>query len=574
MFPKESMPVFSYENIYVELEKIKYDIKKLLKKYYLIEVNEYLEKLLEKEREKISEEEKKDRENISRELKEEKEKLLNEGLDKELERRKEKILEKEKEEKEKILVELKKEKEKILEEEKENLLLKLPNPYISQFEFYHQKYINPKMDDSEYLNLEEFIKNLEKEINSNSKLFSEYLEFAKELTKGHSYTEVEIDKSSCKTKIEKSSISEEVIDKIQSKLDEKTEITEINDIKFRFINRISNTRDTYVLQIEDERSSYKRALVHVEDKRKVTIFLSEKPIAQIYFDLYFLESENGYYDVISTKIRLKNLGKTKFLAEENKLLQIIGKKGDERYILFINNSHIVIEETVTNEIKKFKTANLKNKYFYFEIPLKLSMDDYYTSKNNEGIIKALLKGLKTYALIDRDLTFLAYFTRGAEKSNIYTPRRYKIKMGKETVEYLKVSSLMSIIPKIEINRFDKEQLEKICDHNKKEFFTSTSNFIFLTNDNLKHNHFSFSSVILKDKLVYNINKVDLIEIIEKEDKIVLKFELSIVNYFEKTAKPQKIIQTKEITKLYEKGKTFSEIKNDELLKNVDTFLIL
>mgnify|MGYP007005852449 FL=1 len=571
MFPKESMPVFSYENIHVELEKIKYDIKKLLKKYYFIEVNEYLEKLLEKEREKISEEEKKDRENISRELKEEKEKLLNEGLDKELERRKEKILEKEKEEKEKILVELKKEKEKILEEEKENLLLKLPNPYISQFEFYHQKYINPKMDDSEYLNLEEFIKNLEKEINSNSKLFSEYLEFAKELTKGHSYTEVEIDKSSCKTKIEKSSISEEVIDKIQSKLDEKTEI---NDIKFRFINRISNTRDTYVLQIEDERSSYKRALVHVEDKRKVTIFLSEKPIAQIYFDLYFLESENGYYDVISTKIRLKNLGKTKFLAEENKLLQIIGKKGDERYILFINNSHIVIEETVTNEIKKFKTANLKNKYFYFEIPLKLSMDDYYTSKNNEGIIKALLKGLKTYALIDRDLTFLAYFTRGAEKSNIYTPRRYKIKMGKETVEYLKVSSLMSIIPKIEINRFDKEQLEKICDHNKKEFFTSTSNFIFLTNDNLKHNHFSFSSVILKDKLVYNINKVDLIEIIEKEDKIVLKFELSIVNYFEKTAKPQKIIQTKEITKLYEKGKTFSEIKNDELLKNVDTFLIL
>lgn len=569
MFPKESMPVFSYENIHVELEKIKYDIKKLLKKYYLIEVNEYLEKLLEKEREKISEEEKKDRENISRELKEEKEKLLNEGLDKELERRKEKILEKEKEEKEKILVELKK--EKILEEEKENLLLKLPNPYISQFEFYHQKYINPKMDDSEYLNLEEFIKNLEKEINSNSKLFSEYLEFAKELTKGHSYTEVEIDKSSCKTKIEKSSISEEVIDKIQSKLDEKTEI---NDIKFRFINRISNTRDTYVLQIEDERSSYKRALVHVEDKRKVTIFLSEKPIAQIYFDLYFLESENGYYDVISTKIRLKNLGKTKFLAEENKLLQIIGKKGDERYILFINNSHIVIEETVTNEIKKFKTANLKNKYFYFEIPLKLSMDDYYTSKNNEGIIKALLKGLKTYALIDRDLTFLVYFTRGAEKSNIYTPRRYKIKMGKETVEYLKVSSLMSIIPKIEINRFDKEQLEKICDHNKKEFFTSTSNFIFLTNDNLKHNHFSFSSVILKDKLVYNINKVDLIEIIEKEDKIVLKFELSIVNYFEKTAKPQKIIQTKEITKLYEKGKTFSEIKNDELLKNVDTFLIL
>ena len=569
MFPKESMPVFSYENIHVELEKIKYDIKKLLKKYYLIEVNEYLEKLLEKEREKISEEEKKDRENISRELKEEKEKLLNEGLDKELERRKEKILEKEKEEKEKILVELKK--EKILEEEKENLLLKLPNPYISQFEFYHQKYINPKMDDSEYLNLEEFIKNLEKEINSNSKLFSEYLEFAKELTKGHSYTEVEIDKSSCKTKIEKSSISEEVIDKIQSKLDEKTEI---NDIKFRFINRISNTRDTYVLQIEDERSSYKRALVHVEDKRKVTIFLSEKPIAQIYFDLYFLESENGYYDVISTKIRLKNLGKTKFLAEENKLLQIIGKKGDERYILFINNSHIVIEETVTNEIKKFKTANLKNKYFYFEIPLKLSMDDYYTSKNNEGIIKALLKGLKTYALIDRDLTFLAYFTRGAEKSNIYTPRRYKIKMGKETVEYLKVSSLMSIIPKIEINRFDKEQLEKICDHNKKEFFTSTSNFIFLTNDNLKHNHFSFSSVIFKDKLVYNINKVDLIEIIEKEDKIVLKFELSIVNYFEKTAKPQKIIQTKEITKLYEKGKTFSEIKNDELLKNVDTFLIL
>ena len=512
MFPKESMPVFSYENIHVELEKIKYDIKKLLKKYYLIEVNEYLEKLLEKEREKISEEEKKDRENISRELKEEKEKLLNEGLDKELERRK----------------------EKILEEEKENLLLKLPNPYISQFEFYHQKYINPKMDDSEYLNLEEFIKNLEKEINSNSKLFSEYLEFAKELTKG--YTKVEIDKSSCKTKIEKSSISKEVIDKIQSKLDEKTEI---NDIKFRFINRISNTRDTYVLQIEDERSSYKRALVHVEDKRKVTIFLSEKPIAQIYFDLYFLESENGYYDVISTKIRLKNLGKTKFLAEENKLLQIIGKKGDERYILFINNSHIVIEETVTNEIKKFKTTNLKNKYFYFEIPLKLSMDDYYTSKNNEGIIKALLKGLKTYALIDRDLNFLTYFTRGAEKSNIYTPRRYKIKMGKETVEYLRVSSLMSIIPKIEINRFDKDQLEKICDHNKKEFFTSTSNFIFLTNDNLKHNHFSFSSVILKDKLVYNINKVDLIEIIEKEDKIVLKFELSIVNYFEKTAKPQK-----------------------------------
>ena len=95
----------------------------------------------------------------------------------------------------------------------------------------------------------------------------------------------------------------------------------------------------------------------------------------------------------------------------------------KEYILFINNSHIVIEETVTNEIKKFKTANLKNKYFYFEIPLKLSMDDYYTSKNNEGIIKALLKGLKTYALIDRDLTFLAYFTRGAEKSNIYTPKK-------------------------------------------------------------------------------------------------------------------------------------------------------
>lgn len=125
MFPKESMPVFSYENIHVELEKIKYDIKKLLKKYYLIEVNEYLEKLLEKEREKISEEEKKDRENISRELKEEKEKLLNEGLDKELERRKEKILEKEKEEKEKILVELKKEKRKNIRGRKREFTIKI-----------------------------------------------------------------------------------------------------------------------------------------------------------------------------------------------------------------------------------------------------------------------------------------------------------------------------------------------------------------------------------------------------------------------------------------------------------------
>lgn len=514
MLTKEFIPVFSYENIHIELEKIKYDIKKLLKKYYFLEVSEYLEKVLEKDREKIVEE---------------------------------------------------------LEEEKENLILKLPNPYISQFEFYHQKYINPKMDDLEYLNLEKFIKNLEKEINSNSKLFSKYLEFAKELTKDHSYIEAEIKEPSCGAKIEKNSISKEVIDKIQSKLDEKTEI---NDIKFCFINRISNTRDTYVLQIEDERSSYKRALVHVEDEREVTIFLSEKPIAQIYFDLYFLESENGDYDVISTKIRLKNLGKTKFLAEENKLLQIIGKKGEEKYILFINNSHVVIEEDIAIKIKKFKTTNSINRYFYFEIPLKLSMDDYYAGKNNECIVKALLKGLKTFALIDKDLNFLTYFTRGAEKPNIYTPRSYELKMGKEKIEYIKVPSLMSIIPKMEINRFDKEQLEKICRYNKKEFFTFSSNFIFLTNDNLKHNQFSFSSIILKDNSIYNINKVDLIEIIEKDDKIVLKFELSIVNYFKKTAKPHTIIQTKEIMKLYGKGKTFSELKKDEILKNVDTFFIL
>lgn len=509
MLTKESIPVFSYENIHVELEKIKYDIKKLLKKYYFIEVNEYFEKLSEEERQKIS-------------------------------------------------------------EEGENLLLKLPNPYISQFEFYHQKYINPKMDNLEYLNLEKFIKNLEKEISSNSKLFSRYLEFAKKLTKDHSYTEAEIEEPSSEPITKKNSISKKVIEKIQSKLDEKTEI---NDIKFCFINRISNTRDTYILQIEDERSSYKRALVHVEDKREVTIFLSEKPIAQIYFDLYFFHNESGEYDVISTKIRLKNLGKSKFLPEEKKLLQIIGKKGDEKYILFINNSHVVIEEKVTIEIKKFKTTNLKKKYFYFEIPLKLSMDDYYTNESNKYIIKALLKGLKTYALIDKELNFLAYFTRGAKKSNIYTPRNYKIKMGKEEIEYIKVSSLMRIIPRVEINRLDKDQLEKICDHNKKEFFDSSSNFIFLTNDDLKHNHFSFSGIILKDKLVYNINKVNLIEIIEKYDKIVLKFELSIVNYFEKTAEPQKIIQTKEIMIFSKIEKTFSEIKSNELLKNGDTFLL-
>lgn len=495
MLIKDTIPVFNYEDTFLKINEVYYEIKKILKKNHMNYLNQLKEKKI--------------------------------GI--------------------------------IDEINQDNISRFFPNHLLSKFEAYHQNYIQPEINEKEYFILEKVIYSLEKEVNLKSKVFFKYLELVKELLEGKKFKQIKIKEPNSGLVKAKNLISKKVIERIQEKLDEKIQI---EDTQFYFINRISNNRDMYILQIEDERTRYKRAIVQVEEQREVAIYLSENIIQKIYFDLYFFIDKNNNYDILSTKTRLRNLGKCKSLPVENKILQISNKKGEEEYLFFINNSYIILAENIKTQIKNFKNDDSKKKkeYFYFEIPLKISVEDYYIDKIYEKFTINLMKSLKTYALIDKDLNFLCNFTRGAEKSYMYMPRIYKIKMGQEEIKYLKVASLMSIIPQKEIDRLDERELKKIYEGNKKETFGFSKTFIFLTNDNLKYKHFSFSNIIEKDYSIYKINKIHLEKIIEEKNKIVLYFMLDVVDYFNKSLKSKQIMQIEKIDKSIENNLIFMELK--------------
>lgn len=353
------------------------------------------------------------------------------------------------------------------------ILYQAPKFYLSQLTYYHKNIVQPKISDRDYDTLADYIKFLIKLTKTKSLAFDNYLKKVFEIKiNGVLEENIIVEKNNHKKK-DYITIKQSVIDTIQEELDEKLKIKNIN---FCFKFKLFTNRDTYQIMIQDERTPYKEAIIHLEYRKdtitRKKIFFSTNTI-KAFFDLFFLKNLKNEYEIISSKERLTFLGKA--------LINIFDWGFDDKKILEIENKKILKKDLELLEEKKKELKTLKEKIL--EKEEKISKKIEKLSKKREEI----LKENKEILLID-------------EKSK-----------------------LLNILKKIDsLNLF------------------ATTTFLILEADDILENvRFSVPRLIYNEESFYEVNESSLVEVNEKSDSLELKFKLDCFDFIDKKLKVNK-----------------------------------
>ena len=437
------------------------------------------------------------------------------------------------------------------------ILYQAPKFYLSQLTYYHKNIVQPKISDRDYDTLADYIKFLIKLTKTKSLAFDNYLKKVFEIKiNGVLEENIIVEKNNHKKK-DYITIKQSVIDTIQEELDEKLKIKNIN---FCFKFKLFTNRDTYQIMIQDERTPYKEAIIHLEYRKdtitRKKIFFSTNTI-KAFFDLFFLKNLKNEYEIISSKERLTFLGKALINIfdwgfDDKKILEIENRKKQKSYLMFWEDSYEIIEDKEAEKIEKFLLD--KNKKFHnIKISGFLAIEDSYTHSNYLEIQKTILKCLNTYVIINQKMDFLGYFSVVPQK-----------KIGSS--EYSKVN-----FPKIE---------EISYSNNKKLYLLKTKGELLLPNaTNYKEiieilTTLENKKILKKDLELLEEKKKELKtlkeKILEKEEKISKKIE-------KLSKKREEILkENKEILLIDEKSKLLNILNKIDSLNLYDTttFLIL
>lgn len=337
-------------------------------------------------------------------------------------------------------------------------MYQVPKFYLPQLTYYHKNIVQPKISDTDYNVLSNYIKSLIELTKTKSLVFDNYLRKVSEIKEnGVLEEEIIVEKNNHKTK-DYITIKQNAIDIIQKELDEKLKIKNVN---FCFKFKLFSNRDTYQIMLQDERIPYKEAIIHLEYRKdtitRKKIFFSTNTI-KAFFDLFFLKNLKNEYEIISGKERLTFLGKSLINIfdwgfDSKKILKIKNRKKQKSYLMFWEDSYEIIEDKEAEKIEKFLSDKTK-KFHNIKISGFPAIEDSYTHSNYSEVQKTILKYLNTYVIINKKMDFLGYFSVIPQK-----------KIGSS--EYSKVN-----FPKIE---------EISYSNNKKLYFLKIKGELLLAN---------------------------------------------------------------------------------------------